>query len=79
MIAQNLPLVGKRLVDFCRQRHIRKLSLFGSVLTSEFRPDSDIDVLVEFEPGHIPGFGFIEIQEELSTLLSGRRVDLLMP
>lgn len=63
------------LERFCRRHHIRKLPLFGSVLREDFRADSDIDVLVEFEPGHTPGFGFFEMQEELSTLM-GRRVDL---
>ena len=62
----------------CRRHHIRRLALFGSVLRDDFRPDSDIDVLVEFEPGHTPGFGFITIQDELSAML-GRRVDLNTP
>jgi predicted nucleotidyltransferase len=64
-----------RIAELCRRHRIRKLALFGSVLRSDFGPDSDVDVLVEFEPGHTPGFGFIAIQDELSTLL-GRRVDL---
>ncbi|MFH1417503.1 MAG: nucleotidyltransferase family protein [Planctomycetota bacterium] len=65
-----------RIVDFCRRHHIRKLAFFGSVLRDDFGPDSDVDVLVEFEPGHVPGFGFIRIQDELSSLL-GRPVDLV--
>ena len=68
----------EELTAFCRRHHIRKLSFFGSVLRDDFRPDSDIDVLVEFEPGHVPGFAFIDIQDELSALL-GRPVDLLTP
>jgi predicted nucleotidyltransferase len=60
---------------FCRRRHIRKLSLFGSVLRDDFRRESDVDVLVEFEPAHIPGLSFFAIQAELSAIL-GRRVDL---
>ena len=44
------------IVELCRRYHIRKLALFGSVLRDDFRPDSDVDVLVEFEPGHVPGF-----------------------
>ena len=64
------------LREFCERNHIRKLSLFGSVLTPRFRPESDIDVLVEFDPGHTPGLlklaGMeIEISERL-----GRKVDL---
>jgi predicted nucleotidyltransferase len=70
-----LAVPRERLAALCRERHIRKLALFGSVLTPNFRPESDVDVLVEFEPGHVPGFGFVAIEEELSALL-GRRVDL---
>ena len=64
---------------FCRKHHIRKLSLYGSVLRDDFRPDSDIDVLVEFEPGHPVGFiRFAAMERELSGLL-GRRADLHTP
>ena len=66
------------IASFCRRHHIRRLALFGSVLRDDFRPDSDVDVLVEFEPGHVPGFGFFALQEELSELL-GRVVDLHTP
>jgi len=68
----------ERLADFCRQHHIRKLALFGSVLREDFRPDSDVDVLVEFEAGHRVGLAFFQIQEELSKML-GRNVDLNTP
>jgi uncharacterized protein len=67
-----------RIADFCRRNHIRRLSLFGSVLRGELRPDSDIDVLVEFQPGHTPGFAFFAMEDELSQLL-GRKVDLNTP
>jgi predicted nucleotidyltransferase len=67
-----------RLADFCRKHHIRKLALFGSVLRDDFRPDSDVDVLVEFEPGHVPGFAFFSMEAELSEIL-GRNVDLNTP
>ena len=63
---------------FCERNHIRKLALFGSVLRDDFRADSDIDVLVEFEPGHVPGFDFFAMQDELSAIL-GRNVDLSTP
>jgi hypothetical protein len=66
------------LAEFCRRHHISRLALFGSVLRPDFRPDSDIDVLVEFEPGRTPGFAFFDIEAELSQLL-GRRVDLNTP
>jgi predicted nucleotidyltransferase len=65
----------QRLAEFCRRHHIRKLALFGSVLRSDFRPDSDVDVLVEFEDGHTPGLAFFAMEQELSEIL-GRRVDL---
>ncbi|MGH7553052.1 MAG: nucleotidyltransferase family protein [Longimicrobiales bacterium] len=67
-----------RVAQFCLRYHIRRLALFGSILRKDFRPDSDVDVLVEFETGHTPGFAFVGIQEELSGLL-GRRVDLRTP
>lgn len=74
-----LTVPEKELVDFCMRNHIRKLSFFGSVLGDEFNPDSDIDVLVEFEPGQTPGYDLIRMQDELSTILQGRKVDLVTP
>jgi len=64
--------------DFCRRRHIRRLAMFGSALRDDFSPDSDIDVLVEFQPGHTPGLDFFAIERELSQIL-GRKVDLSTP
>ncbi|MCA1592886.1 MAG: nucleotidyltransferase family protein [Acidobacteria bacterium] len=64
-----------KIADFCRKHHIRRLSLFGSVLRDDFRPESDVDVLVEFEPEHVPGLAFFAIEAELSDIL-GRKVDL---
>ena len=70
----------EKTTDFCRRNHIRKLSLFGSVLRDDFGPESDIDVLVEFEAGHVPGFfRLFDMEEELSSLLGGRKVDLRTP
>ncbi len=67
------------VADFCRRHHIRRLSLFGSVLRDDFGPGSDVDVLVEFEAGHVPGFfGLFEMEEELSAAF-GRKVDLNTP
>jgi len=66
--------------DFCRRRHIRKLSIFGSYLTEDFGPESDIDFLVEFDPAHIPGLiEFAGMEIELSELLGGQKVDLRTP
>ncbi len=68
------------VAEFCQKNHIRKLSLFGSVLRDDFGPDSDIDVLVEFEPGKGPGFfGLARMERELSELLGGRKADIRTP
>lgn len=68
-----------RIDDFCRRHHVRRLSLFGSVLREDFGEESDIDVLVEFEPGHVPGLIRLAGMEiELGEIL-GRKVDLLTP
>jgi predicted nucleotidyltransferase len=74
----SIAIPKEKIADFCRRHHIRRLSVFGSALTSDFGPDSDLDVLVEFEPGHVPGFAFFEMQDELSELL-GHKVDLNTP
>ncbi|MBE0410175.1 MAG: nucleotidyltransferase family protein [Anaerolineales bacterium] len=73
--------VSKEEIDsFCQERHIRRLSIFGSALRSELRADSDIDVLVEFDRSHIPGlFGVARIERDLSELFGGRKVDLRTP
>lgn len=73
----NIPY--KLLTEFCQRRHIRRLAYFGSVLREDFNNESDVDILVEFEEGHTPGFAFIDIQDELSKLLGGRQVDLVTP
>ena len=64
---------------FCRRHHIKRLALFGSVLRDDFGPDSDIDVIVEFQPGHVPGLDFVTIEREFSQLLEGRRIDMVTP
>lgn len=69
----------EKIADFCRRNHIRRLALFGSVLRDDFGPDSDVDILVEFEAGHVPGLAFIRLEQELSRILGGRRVDLVTP
>ena len=67
-----------QIKDFCRRNHIRKLAFFGSVLRDDFRPESDVDILVEFEEGHVPGLSFFALQDELTGLM-GRKVDLHTP
>ncbi|MBI3159579.1 MAG: nucleotidyltransferase family protein [Chloroflexi bacterium] len=77
MLAET-ELDSKALAAFCRRHHIRRMSLFGSVLREDFTADSDVDVLVEFAPQHIPGFiRLVQMEEELSGLLGGRPVDLV--
>ncbi|HEX6370944.1 MAG TPA: nucleotidyltransferase family protein [Longimicrobium sp.] len=75
MSVANISPPHEEIAEFCRRNRIRRLALFGSVLRDDFGPRSDVDVLVEFEPGHRLGFAFFALQEELSQLL-GRRVDL---
>jgi hypothetical protein len=68
-----------RIAEFCKKHHIRKLSLFGSVISDNFRKDSDVDVLVEFEPGQVVGLLRLAGMElELSEIL-GRKVDIRTP
>jgi predicted nucleotidyltransferase len=75
-----IVLTKEQIGDFCRRRHIRRLAVFGSALRSDFNESSDIDILVEFEPEHIPGlFGMARMERELSALLGGRKVDLRTP
>jgi predicted nucleotidyltransferase len=78
MTVPHLTISQDELAAFCQRHHIRKLALFGSVLRDDFGPESDVDVLVEFDPDHIPGLAFFDIEAELSVLL-GRRVDLNTP
>lgn len=75
----HVPMDRDRIAEFCRRHHIRRLSLFGSVLRDDFGPDSDVDVLVEFEPGTRVGLmGLADVETELAELL-GRKVDLNTP
>ena len=75
----HIELPKEKIAEFCKRNHIRKLLLFGSVLHGDFRPDSDIDLLVEFNPAHIPGFfKLAHMERELSELM-GKKVDLRTP
>ena len=67
------------LEKVCERWHIRKLSIFGSALRDDFRPNSDIDVLVEFDPEHIPGWEIVDIGEDLPEVFGGRYVDIVDP
>jgi predicted nucleotidyltransferase len=76
----HLAIAEEQLDQFCRKQHIQRLSLFGSRLKGTARPDSDIDLLVEFEPGREPGLlGLATMEAELATLLGGAQVDLRTP
>lgn len=80
MLNSKLELPKGKIAKFCQRNHIRKLSLFGSALRDDFSPESDIDFLVEFEEGSIPGLiGISRMERELSRILSGRKVDLRTP
>lgn len=77
-IQENISIPDDAIGDFCKRNHIRKLSLFGSVLGSDFTQDSDIDVLVEFQPDAVIGWKIISMRQELIDIL-GREVDFLTP
>lgn len=77
MVAR-IPLPTDEIARFCRRHKVRRLSLFGSVLRDDFGPESDVDVLVQFDPGESPGWELFTMQDELSSLL-GRKVDLSTP
>lgn len=80
MTVTNLVIQEADVAEVCRRNSIRKLALFGSVLTDRFSEASDIDILVEFQPNaHIGFFRLADIENELSRLLGGRRVDLRTP
>jgi predicted nucleotidyltransferase len=78
MDSRKVDIPQDKIADFCRRHRIRKLALFGSVLRDDFTDDSDIDVMVEFEPGTAVGLNFFSMERELSSLL-GRKVDLNTP
>ncbi|MGB8684620.1 MAG: nucleotidyltransferase family protein [Candidatus Binatus sp.] len=78
MARARIEIPKERIAGFCRRHHIRKFAFFGSVLREDFRSNSDVDVLVEFERGFVPGLEFFALERELSEIL-GRKVDLNTP
>ena len=75
----NLEISKEEIAEFCKKNRIRKLSLFGSSVRRDFRPDSDVDILVEFEPGARVGLiKLASLELELSKIF-GRKVDLNTP
>lgn len=75
----HVDLPKDKIAEFCRRNHIRRLSLFGSALRGDLRPDSDVDFLVEFDPDHIPGLIRLAGMEIELTEILGRKVDLRTP
>jgi len=77
---KNIVLAEDKIREFCERHYIRRLAIFGSALRDDFGPDSDVDVLVDFVPGHTPGFfKLFEMEEELSGLLGGHKIDMRTP
>jgi len=78
MTLHGIEIPRERIEAFCHANGIRRLAFFGSILHDDFRPESDVDVLVEFQPGVRVGLAFIRMQDELSAIL-GHKVDLNTP
>ena len=77
-MSAQIPIDREKIAAFCRRHHIRKLALFGSVLRDDFRPDSDVDVLVEFDPDHVPSFfRLFDMERELSGLVGGHKIEMV--
>jgi len=77
---RNIAVDSEKIRDFCERHHIRRLAVFGSALRDDFGPDSDVDVLVDFMPAHVPGFfRLFDMEQELSALFGGRKVDIRTP
>ena len=77
---EQLSASREALAAFCREHGIKRLAVFGSALRDDFGPESDVDVLVEFEPDQTPGLlGIAGLESELSGFFSGRKVDLRTP
>ena len=74
------PTQHSRIAEICRRYHVRKMSMFGSAAIGQDRPESDVDLLVEFIPGKAPsGFALVDMQDELSEAFDGRKIDLAFP
>jgi predicted nucleotidyltransferase len=77
---KQIEIPKEKITLFCKKHHIRKLSLFGSILRDDFESNSDVDVLVEFEFGLVPSFFLLfDMEEELSAIFGGRKVDIRTP
>lgn len=78
MVRAAIEIPEDRITEFCQRNHITKMALFGSVLRDDFTSQSDVDVIVEFHPEHIPGFAFFGMQDELGEIFH-REVDMHTP
>lgn len=77
---KNLVIAEEKVPELCARFHIRRLAVFGSALRDDFGPDSDVDILVDFLPGHTPGFfGLFDIEQELSIIFGGRKTEIRTP
>ena len=77
---KRISIQKDKIAEFCKKHHVQRLAIFGSALRNDFKLESDIDILVDFEPGRTPGFfKLFEMEDELSNLFGGRKVDLLTP
>ena len=77
---KQISIYKDKIAEFCKKHHIQRLAIFGSSLRKDIGPESDVDILVEFDPGRTPGFfKLFEMQDELSRLLGSRKVDLRTP
>ena len=77
---KHISIKKDKIAEFCEKHYIQRLAIFGSALRKDFEPESDVDILVDFETGRTPGFfKLFEIEEELSRLFGGQKVDLLTP
>ena len=74
-MAARIDIPREEIAEFCRRNRVRRMALFGSVIREDFRPESDVDILVEFEPGYAAGFVFFQMRRELTAML-GREVDM---
>lgn len=79
MQAATIDLSPARIGEVCQRHHIQRLWVFGSALRPDFGPASDIDLLVEFEPGHTPGWEIVDMEDDISRVFGGRRVDMVNP
>jgi len=80
MVSTQLKSISSEVAGVCRRHHVRRLSLFGSALRDELRPDSDVDLLVEFERGFTPSFfKLADLSDQLRPFFDGREIDLVLP